>query len=163
LSNLSKYEVVMNAITKFESFYTDLASMKIEELADLYSKDVTFVDPIAAHSGITAVEAYFTKLLHNAKYCSFTIHSIEQTISIPTDSESKSTTDGSGYLVTWKMSFTSARINKGQPIHVDGVSQLKIKNNKITYHRDYYDLGQMIYENIPLLGRLIKRIKRTLG
>jgi hypothetical protein len=153
----------MNAITKFESFYTDLASMKIEELADLYSKDVTFVDPIAAHSGITAVEAYFTKLLHNAKYCSFTIHSIEQTISIPTDSESKSTTDGSGYLVTWKMSFTSARINKGQPIHVDGVSQLKIKNNKITYHRDYYDLGQMIYENIPLLGRLIKRIKRTLG
>nr|WP_297349674.1 nuclear transport factor 2 family protein [uncultured Glaciecola sp.] len=153
----------MNAITKFQSFYTDLASMKIEELADLYSKDVTFVDPVAAHSGITAVEAYFTKLLHNAKYCSFTIHSLEQTISIPTESESKNTTDGSNYLVTWKMSFTSARINKGHPIHVDGVSQLKVKNDKITYHRDYYDLGQMIYENIPLLGRLIKRIKRTLG
>ncbi|MFT6087163.1 MAG: hypothetical protein ACJAWT_001197 [Glaciecola sp.] len=151
----------MNAITKFESFYTDLASMKIEELAGLYSNDVTFIDPIAAHTGITAVEQYFTKLLDNAKHCTFNIYSIEQTISIP--SESESTTDWSGYLVTWKMSFTSARINKGQPIHVDGVSQLRIKNDKITYHRDYYDLGQMIYENIPLLGKLIKRIKRTLG
>jgi hypothetical protein len=157
----------MNAITKFECFYTDLASMKIEELADLYSNDVTFIDPIATHSGITAVEEYFTKLLHNAKYCTFTIYSTQQTISIPTESESESesgnTTDESSYLVTWKMSFTSARINKGQPINVDGVSQLIIKNDKITYHRDYYDLGQMIYENIPLLGRLIKRIKRTLG
>ncbi|MFT7259643.1 MAG: hypothetical protein ACI9MS_001505 [Glaciecola sp.] len=153
----------MSAIKKFESFYTDLASMKIEELADLYSSDVTFIDPIAAHSGITAVEEYFTKLLDNAKYCVFTIHSIEQTISIQTEIESQRSTNETCYLVSWKMSFTSARINKGQPIHVDGVSQLRIENDKITYHRDYYDLGQMIYENIPLLGRLIKRIKRTLG
>lgn len=139
--------------------------MKIEELTNIYSNDVTFIDPIAEHSGISAVEAYFSKLLHNAKYCTFAIHSIEQTVSIAIENqtESKQTIDGSCYLVTWKMSFTSSRINKGQPIHVDGVSQLKIIDDKITYHRDYYDLGQMIYENIPLIGRLIKRIKRTLG
>lgn len=155
----------MNAITKFESFYTDLASMRVEQLADIYSNDVTFIDPIATHSGITAVKEYFSKLLQNAKHCTFAIHSIEQTVSVPTesDAESKNATDRSSYLVTWKMSFTSSRINKGQPIHVDGVSQLKIIDDKITYHRDYYDLGQMIYENIPLLGKLIKRIKRTLG
>jgi hypothetical protein len=152
----------MNAIKKFESFYTDLASMKIEELSDLYSKDVTFIDPIAAHSGITAVEEYFTKLLDNAKYCTFIIQSVQQTIPSQTDNEGENTADDADYLVTWQMSFTSARINKGKPIHVDGVSQLRIKNDRITYHRDYYDLGQMIYENIPFLGRLIKRIKRTL-
>jgi len=157
----------MNAIRKFESFYTDLASMKIEELANLYSEDVTFIDPIAAHSGITAVEKYFGKLLQNAKYCTFTIHSIEKTSSIQlinkNEDESKNTIDGSSYLATWKMTFTSARINRGQPIHVDGVSQLKIQDDKIMYHRDYYDLGQMVYENVPILGWLIKRIKRTLG
>jgi hypothetical protein len=151
----------MNAIRKFESFYTDIASMRVEELADIYSSDVTFIDPIAAHSGITSVESYFSKLLHNAKYCTFNIHSTEITTSI--NSGSEPVTGISAYLVTWKMTFTSTRINKGQPIQVDGVTQLKIEHNKIIYHRDYYDLGQMVYENVPLLGSVIKRIKRTLA
>ncbi|MEQ3651904.1 MAG: nuclear transport factor 2 family protein, partial [Glaciecola sp.] len=69
----------MTAIQKFESFYTDLASMKIEQLASVYSNDVVFIDPIAAHEGINAVEDYFSKLLHNAKYCTFNIHEIQET------------------------------------------------------------------------------------
>ncbi|MFT6329939.1 MAG: hypothetical protein ACJAYN_001874 [Bermanella sp.] len=151
----------MDAIRKFESFYTDLASMKVDELADMYSSDVTFIDPIAAHSGISSVKNYFSKLLQNAKYCTFTIHSIDQINSI--NSQSAPVTDISGYFVTWKMTFTSTRMNKGQAIKVDGITQLKIEHNKIIYHRDYYDLGQMVYENVPLLGRVIKRIKRTLA
>ena len=155
----------MNAITKFENFYTDLASMKVHELSDLYSEDVVFIDPIAAHSGIVAVEKYFAKLLHNAKFCTFTIHGIENTQKTPHTSEfsNKVFEESVNYTVTWTMSFTSSRMNKGQPIDVDGITQLKVKNDKINYHRDYYDLGQMVYENIPLLGRIVKRLKRTLG
>jgi limonene-1,2-epoxide hydrolase len=151
----------MDAIRKFESFYTDLASMKIEELADIYSSDVTFIDPIAAHSGISSVESYFSKLLHNAKYCTFAIHSIDKTSSI--NSESAAVISTSAYFVTWRMAFTSTRMKNGQAIQVDGITQLKIEHNKIIYHRDYYDLGQMVYENVPLLGSVIKRIKRTLA
>lgn len=151
----------MSAIKKFESFYTDLASMKVEELADIYSSDVTFIDPIAAHSGITSVENYFGKLLHNAKYCTFVIHSIEKTTAIKNQGVNES--DILNYLATWQMTFTSSRINKGKPISVDGITQLKISNDKIIFHRDYYDLGQMVYENIPLLGRVIRRIKRTMA
>lgn len=151
----------MDAIKKFESFYVDLESMKVEELADIYSNDVIFVDPIAAHSGITAVKTYFTKLLRNAKNCTFTIHSIDKTA--PLDSEVQSGITLLSYLVTWKMTYTTPGINKGNPISVDGITQLRISDNKITFHRDYYDLGQMVYENIPLLGRIIKRIKRKLG
>lgn len=151
----------MDAIKKFESFYVDLESMKVEELADIYSNDVVFIDPIAAHSGIMSVKAYFTKLLRNAKNCDFAIQSIDK-IS-PRDKEESNATAILAYSVTWKMTYATSGINKGKPIHVDGITQLKIKNNKIIFHRDYYDLGQMVYENIPLLGRIIKRIKRTLG
>lgn len=140
----------MSAIKKFESFYTDLASMKIEQLASVYSKDVVFIDPIAAHEGINAVEDYFSKLLHNAKYCTFTIHEIQET---KTDN----------HVVTWQMVFTSSRMNKGQPIAVDGITVLKIADDRVVYHRDYYDLGQMVYENIPFIGRLIKKIKKALS
>ena len=65
--------------------------------------------------------------------------------------------------MTWTMKFTSSKMNKGKPISVDGITMLVIENDKITYHRDYYDLGQMLYENVPLLGLIIKRIKRSLA
>jgi len=151
----------MNAIKKFESFYVNLESMKVEELADIYSSDVVFIDPIAAHSGITSVKSYFTKLLRNAKHCTFAIHSIQKI-----EAKKNAAVDEGAleeYLVTWKMTFATSGVNKGKPIFVDGITQLKIVDDKITFHRDYYDLGQMVYENIPLLGRIIKRIKRTLG
>ena len=140
----------MTAIKKFESFYTDLASMKIEQLASVYSKDVVFIDPIASHKGIDAVESYFSKLLQNAKHCTFTIHDILET---KTDN----------HVVTWQMVFTSSRINKGKPIAVDGITVLEIADERVVYHRDYYDLGQLVYEYIPFIGRLIKRIKKALS
>ncbi|WP_412971124.1 nuclear transport factor 2 family protein [Glaciecola sp. MF2-115] len=151
----------MNVITKFESFYTDLASMKVEELSDIYSDDVVFIDPIAHHLGISSVKQYFGKLLLDAQYCTFSIHSIDAMKSSDKDPERSS--DSSKFIVCWKMTFTSPRINKGKPIDVDGITELKTKDNKIYYHRDYYDLGQMVYENVPLLGRIIKSIKRKLG
>jgi ketosteroid isomerase-like protein len=137
----------MTLIEQFSSFYTDLASMKIEALKDIYSDDVTFIDPIASHQGLPAVEGYFSKLLKNAKFCEFDIH------------ETLAAGDRA-YVVNWTMRFTSRRINKGRPVSVDGISKLTLENNKIVFHRDYYDLGQMVYEHVPLLGRIIKKIKR---
>jgi hypothetical protein len=37
------------------------------------------------------------------------------------------------------------------------------KAGKVRYHRDYFDLGAMLYEHLPLLGSLVKTIKRRLG
>ncbi|MDT0595771.1 nuclear transport factor 2 family protein [Glaciecola petra] len=140
----------MTVINRFSSFYTDLASMQISELSHIYSDDVLFIDPIAEHRGINAVEKYFDKLLHNAKHCRFDIHT-------------KENTEDDKFIVTWTMEFTSSRMKNGNPIRVDGLSHLQVADNKITFHRDYYDLGQMIYENVPILGRIVKKIKRGLA
>lgn len=162
----------MNVIKKFEAFYTDLASMRVESLADIYSEDVEFIDPIASHLGIKTVERYFSKLLQNAKHCNFTIYGIQKVdvlhpllgnYNAEQDNTAELFDKCASFVVNWQMRFTSSSINKGNPITVDGITQLKVSENKIVYHRDYYDLGQMVYEHVPLLGRIIKRIKRTLG
>jgi ketosteroid isomerase-like protein len=140
----------MKTIEQFARFYTDLASMRVESLKEIYSQDVVFIDPIAAHEGLSSVEQYFSKLLKNAKYCEFDIHN-----TLPTGEQ--------GYAVNWTMRFTSSRINKGHPVSVDGISMLTLRNDKIVLHRDYYDLGQMVYEHIPLLGRVIKKLKKGMS
>ena len=64
----------MTILEKFSSFYTNLASMQVSELANIYNEDVVFIDPIAKHEGLSAVENYFSKLLSNSQHCDFTIH-----------------------------------------------------------------------------------------
>ncbi|WHI49643.1 hypothetical protein P3339_14310 [Microbulbifer sp. MLAF003] len=36
-------------------------------------------------------------------------------------------------------------------------------SDKVFYHEDFYDMGAMVYEQVPLLGSLIRKIKSRLG
>lgn len=140
----------MTVLEKFSAFYTNLESMQPSELGSIYSSDVIFIDPVAKHVGLNAVERYFSKLLINTPHCEFVIHTTQLT--------------NSGYcMVSWTMEYSSARMNKGNPISVDGISMLAIVDEKITYQRDYYDLGQMLYENVPVLGSIIRKIRRSMA
>jgi hypothetical protein len=40
---------------------------------------------------------------------------------------------------------------------------VEIQGEKIIRQRDYYDAGQMIYEHLPLLGWVVRGIKRRVG
>lgn len=140
----------MDLIEKFSSFYTDLETMKPEELSSIYSTDVEFIDPIGKHVGIKSVEDYFNRLLDKAEQCRFIIHN-------------KCSSRDNEYTVTWTMIYSSPSMNGGKPMEVEGVTLLSISENKIVRHRDYFDLGQMVYENVPVLGRIIKRIKRVMA
>ncbi|MEM0912916.1 MAG: nuclear transport factor 2 family protein [Pseudomonadota bacterium] len=131
-------------------FYTDLSSMKIDDLTSLYEKDVIFIDPIDKHQGIDAVKEYFSRLLCNAKNCKFTIHSIDEIL-------------GKSAVIKWTMTYSTKRLNGGEPVEVDGITWLDFSDGKIVLHRDYFDLGQMVYENVPVLGFFVKKVKGALG
>lgn len=140
----------MTILERFSQFYTDIDTMQIDQLSTIYSQEVVFIDPIAEYEGLKSVERYFAKLLTNAAHCQFMIHSMNQTVQ-------------QEYVLTWTMTFTSSRLNRGKPINVDGITQIRIQNNKICFHRDYYDVGQMIYENVPILGYWVKKIKERIN
>lgn len=135
-------------LTRFNEFYRQLDAHNLGGLADLYSKDVTFCDPVHCLNGLDTLQHYFEDLMQNLDDCRFDIeHTLEQ--------------DGEAY-VRWVMIFHHPRINKGQAIHVPGVSHLKFAE-QVYYHRDYFDLGAMLYEHLPLLGAIIRKIKNKLA
>ena len=62
------------------------------------------------------------------------------------------------------MYYEHPKIKHGQLQQVEGASYLRLGDDqKIQYHRDYYDLGSMIYDHIPLLGRILRWIKNKLS
>jgi hypothetical protein len=60
------------------------------------------------------------------------------------------------------MTYSHPKLNKGQSINVEGMSQLRF-SDKIFAHRDYFDVGQMLYEQVPFLGGLIGLLKNRAG
>ena len=124
-------------------------SRDLSTLESLYSTDVCFEDPAHAIQGRSALMRYFETLFRGLGSCRFRFH--------------RTVVDGTDLFLSWTMSFTHPRLNGGKTIRVEGASYLRTRNGQIYYHRDYFDLGAMLYENLPVLGRFIRRIKAGLG
>ena len=139
----------MCVIDRFEYLYSNFDKQAVSSLAEVYGEDILFVDPITEHRGLAAVEAYFNNLITRTTYCKCTIIN--------------KLTSEQNVVVTWKMQFSHPAIKSGSMVEVDGVSQLTVSQNKVVYHRDFYDMGQMIYEHIPLLGKVVKKIKKRMS
>lgn len=129
--------------------YQSLGPDNLEVVQDLYADDVWFADPAHDIRGKQNLMAYFAAMFKNLDHCSFEIHD--------------TLTDGDGIFMTWTMLMNHPRLRGGETVRVDGASFLKTRDGKVHFHRDYFDLGAMLYENLPLLGRLILKIKQNLG
>jgi len=132
-------------LVDFCRIYQNLNHQNLHQLKDVYSDDIEFIDAVESMQGIEELTRYFQHLYQNMKYCHFHIeHLIEQK---------------NQASIVWKMEYAHHKINGGKKVIVEGSSFLKF-SEKIDYHRDFVDMGQMLYEQLPLVGPVIKTIKR---
>lgn len=134
----------------FLETYTRLQADNLHLLAEIYSPDIHFTDPAHELRGLQQLEEYFRNLYANITHIQFEFfhpHRVED----------------EGY-VQWRMAFSHPRLHKGKHINVHGATFLQFaKNNKVYIHRDYFDLGAMLYQHLPILGPAVKMINRRLG
>lgn len=134
-------------LERFLAMYQQLRAENLYMLAEVYDERILFQDPLHQLSGLAELSHYFAGLYKNIQTIQF---DMSQVLMSPHHA-----------ALTWRMSFEHPKLNGGQQVQVDGMSQLVIgDSNKVTYHRDYFDVGAMLYEQLPLLGSVIKRIKQ---
>jgi hypothetical protein len=128
--------------------YSQLNKGNLALLNELYHPDVIFEDPAHRIVGRARLTHYFESLYQQVIQCQFQFDKIIE--------------QNESAFLTWKMHLTHPKLNRGQLIVVSGASYIEFVDNAVIYHRDYFDLGEMLYEQIPLLGSLINLIKRNL-
>jgi hypothetical protein len=132
-------------LTNFVEVYQQLATDNLHLLEGIYHQDVNFIDPMHEINGFTDLANYFNGLYQNVTSCQFTVtHIIEK------ETEA---------AIYWLMVYQHKQLNRGDKITVSGSSHLKSVDDKVIYHRDYVDLGEMLYQRLPFVGRLITWIK----
>ncbi len=137
------------ALSQFIDLYRrDLAGVDMSIIADVYSNDIEFVDPAHNIHGINALINYFNGMMADLSFCQFDIREIHEL-------------EGSATLC-WAMTIAHPKLKGGKKITVDGMTLVRF-DKKIDFHRDYFDLGAMLYEHIPLLGGMVRYLKRGLA
>ena len=136
-------------LRSFAQRFAQLNKDNLRTLDELYSEDIHFTDPLHEVQGLTQLRGYFSELYATVNELRFDFHGFDQI------------GEGEGYL-RWVMSYRHPRLSGGQLIRVAGCSHL-LWRDKVYRHRDYFDAGALLYEHLPVLGRVIAWLKRRLG
>ncbi|MBW3696896.1 nuclear transport factor 2 family protein [Vibrio sp. T187] len=133
-------------VERFVQAYSQLGTDNLHLLKDVYHANVVFCDPMHRVEGIWALLDYFDHMYSHVTRCDFDIERVFH--------------DGDQAAVYWTMTYEHERLNGKQPIEVQGHSHIRMKDDRVVFHRDYLDVGAMLYEHIPLIGSVVKTIKR---
>ncbi|MDR5899031.1 nuclear transport factor 2 family protein [Halomonas vilamensis] len=137
------------ALETFCAFFNKLDNTCTEKLYEVYTDDIVFRDPLHHVEGRAALEGYFAAMYENVTECRFTYY--------------QKVCQGNTAFVTWTMHFAHPSLASGKVIAVEGCSHLIFADDgRVSQHRDYFDAGAMLYEHVPILGRLIRLLKRRI-
>jgi ketosteroid isomerase-like protein len=136
----------LKQISRFKDFYRNLHQTDLSRITDIYDDSVVFRDPVHSLKGVADLHAYMSDLCENLSSCRFEY--LDQVVE-----------EGAAFI-KWDMHFSHKSLG-GDVISVRGISHIQFRD-KIYYHEDTYDMGALLYENVPLLGGITRWLKGRL-
>ena len=129
-------------INQFES----LSLESVDQLTNLYATHALFKDPFNQVIGRDAIKQIFVHMFSQVNNPRFVINSVLE--------------DDQHASLTWDFRFEF----KSSPQHseiIRGCTWFTFNDHDlITEHRDYWDATEELYEKLPLIGSLMKWLKK---
>lgn len=113
-----------------------------------YADNVYFYDTLKELRGVAAVEEYMLKLVDRLAEWTMSIDDVAG--------------DRDGCYLRWTMSFRLKRYEK-KLMTSSGISHLRFdEDGRIVYHQDYWDPVTGLFEHLPVIGGLMRMLKRRM-
>lgn len=136
------------ALTWFEQ----LTPADLAQMSDLYTDDARFKDPFHEVVGVPAIRAIFERMFAQLLQPRFVI--------------TRAVRQGTHGFVTWDFVFAQPS-RPAQSWTIRGATHLVLREDhgvwRIAVHRDYWDAAEELYEKLPLVGGLMRWLKRRAG
>ena len=116
-------------------------------MGEFYAANATFKDPFNDVVGVGKIAPIFGEMfdtMHEPRFKFITV--VEQ---------------GSEAFLTWDMTFRVKKYKPKETMTIHGASRLQFDTDgKISLHRDYWDAAEELYAKLPLIGALMRGLKR---
>lgn len=135
-----------SAIARVASFYENLDQRALQRIGEIYAPAAQFKDPFNEVCGVDAIAHVFQHMF--------------ATVNDPRFRVERSFGDGDEAMLVWVFSFGAAARRRS----VRGVSHLRFDDRgRVVAHRDYWDPAEELYTGVPLLGGLMRWLRRRLS
>jgi steroid Delta-isomerase len=135
------------AIPRLVDFFERLQPSDLPHLSDLYAPDARFKDPFNDVQGLPAIEAIFRHMfaaLHEPRFV-----------------VTGQVVQGEQGFLTWDFVFRFKTLRSQQVQTIRGATHLVFNaQGRVVLHRDYWDAAEELYEKLPLVGGLMRWLKR---
>jgi steroid Delta-isomerase len=134
------------ALAAYARFWETLTPARLDNLADLVAPDVRFKDPFNDLRGADRMIACM-RLMYDHGTPRFEILD-------------RSLGNTAGYLL-WR--YVNDPGGDKPLLVIEGMSELRFApDGRIAEHIDHWDAGEQVYERVPVLGTLVRLVKRKL-
>lgn len=135
------------AVDRIVTFFEQLTPASVAELPQLYDAQARFKDPFNDVTGLPAISHIFTHMFVQLENPRFVV--------------TQRVVQEQQVFLTWAFHFCFRRFKRGRPQVILGGTHLVLSaQGLITLHRDYWDAAEELYEKLPLLGGLMRWLKR---
>ena len=137
-------------LVRLVDYWQTLTPASVDALPTLYAADACFRDPFNDITGIEKIQHIFADMFVRLVAPKFEI--------IETIEESH------GAFLIWDFTFRIKALRPEQNRRIHGTSHIRFApNGLVQYHRDYWDAAGELYEQLPLVGILIRFLKKRAG
>lgn len=141
---------VADRLDRYCALFAALQPGDVARLPDYFAPDARFKDPFNDVRGVAAVQAVFAHMYRVTEGPRFEI--LERAVA----------GDATGF-VRWRFRFAP----RGRPRaarEIEGVSRVVFgPDGRVVEHVDYWDPVEGLYAGLPLLGAVLRALRRRLG
>lgn len=134
-------------VARLVGFFENLTSQSVATMGSHYAAQARFVDPFNDVQGLPAIEHIFQHMF--------------ETLDEPRFVVTTQVLQGQQCFLTWDFHFRFRRFQTTTPQTIRGATHLVFSDaGLVTLHRDYWDAAQELYEKLPVVGGLMRWLKR---
>ncbi len=135
------------AIAALVQWFEHLTPASVPELHQFYALDARFKDPFNDVKGLPAIEAIFMHMFVALVAPRFVV--------------TGQVVQGAQCFLTWEFRFGFRNFHQGREQVILGASHLLFDGaGKVQLHRDYWDAAEELYEKLPVVGSVMRWLKR---
>jgi hypothetical protein len=135
------------AAARVVEFFESLTPASLDRLDTLYAPQAYFKDPFNEVNNLADIRKIFSHMYEALEQPRFVVTGC--------------IVDGAQCFLTWEFRFRFRNFDRRTEQSVRGGSHLKFNaQGLLEFHRDYWDAAEELYEKLPMVGGLMRWLKK---
>lgn len=137
----------LRRLSAYVDFWQRMTRDDLDRLGDWFTEDARFADPFNDVRGLPHIRAVFA-------------HSLDLLTDVSIELEDRAVGEDACYI-RWIYRYRTKK--GGKPWRIEGMTELRFaEDGRVAAHVDHWDAAGQVYEKLPVLGAVLRAIKRKL-